>query len=245
MDEVNSLHYDETPKAKFMRYIVWGAVGLFVISVTIIAMVEGFSDTGQQGYAFLGIALFCFTLTTFFMQFKIIQQDLSDSARIPVFMQLALCVFFGIAILITVYSSWHPPELDCYYDDSKTFVRQSGNPKCWTPPSCFHQQSSCVMSLPYGIGDQCATNRPIQNITDGSTHYTCEYTYHPPTPRPTPPTPPPVPPSAPPGNNLHKYNAFEAAETYDTNNKKSIKQNSELLNYLSDYYSQYTNDKEE
>lgn len=113
MDEVNSLHYDETPKAKFLRYIVWGAIGIFTIVVTILSLVKGFG-TGQQGHAFLGIACCLFTLTTFFLQFKITTGDLSDAARIPVYLQLAFCVFFGVAILITVYSGWHPPELDWY-----------------------------------------------------------------------------------------------------------------------------------
>ena len=100
-------------KAKFLRYIIWGAIGVFIIVVTILSLVKGFGD-GQQGHAFLGIACFLFTLTTFFLQFKITTGDLSDAARIPVYLQLAFVVFFGVSILITVYSNWHPEELNWY-----------------------------------------------------------------------------------------------------------------------------------
>ena len=77
-------------------------------------MVHGFGD-GQDGHAFLGISCFLFTLTTFFLQFKITTGVIDPSARIPVYLQLAFCVFFGISILVTVYSDWHPSELDWYY----------------------------------------------------------------------------------------------------------------------------------
>ena len=107
-------------KAKFLRYIVWGLVAVFVITVTIVALVEGFGS-GQQGFAFLGIACFLFSLTTFFMQFKIVKGDLPDAARFPVYLQLAFVVFFGIAILLTVYSNWHPAALDWFVNISNEY----------------------------------------------------------------------------------------------------------------------------
>mmetsp|Transcript_26873 Transcript_26873/g.23662 ORF Transcript_26873/g.23662 Transcript_26873/m.23662 type:complete len:243 (+) Transcript_26873:40-768(+) len=238
MDEVNSLHYDETPKAKFIRYIIWGMIGIFTITVTIISLVHGFGDAGQQGHAFLGIACFCFTLTTFFLQFKITTGDLSDAARIPVYLQLAITVFFGVSILITVYSNWHPPELDCYYDTPNTFVRSSdpgsGTSECWKPPSCFKSSSSCLMYLSAGgIGDQCATNKPVQNETAHTTTYTCSYVYHNPTPKPTPPpvtttTPPPASANAIPPKSANNINAYEKSQS-----------DSELLGYLNEYYANY------
>jgi len=168
-------------------------------------LVEGFKENGQQGFAFLGIACFLFTLTTFFLQFKIIQGALSDAARIPVYLQLTFCVFFGISILITMNTNWHPEELNCYYDNPGTFVRKTGNPKCWNPPSngnCFGRTSQCMMYISNGgVGDICAPNIGITNQTSGNTHYKCEYIYKPPTPRPTTTT-----------TTTQSLNAFESVE---------------------------------
>eukprot|EP00483_Globobulimina_turgida_P010588 UN10609 len=232
MDEVNSLHYDETPKAKFMRYIIWGAVAVFIITVTIIALVKGLGGSGPQGYAFLGITCFLFTLTTYFLQYKIIQQDLSDAARIPVYLQLAFSVFFGISLLITVYSDWNPSELDCYYEKPGTFVRKIHSPACWNPPNCFHQQTQCLMYIGV-IGDRCATNTMYRNASNGWQTYTCAYTYKPPTPPPT--TPPPSTLALESGKQT--YDAFETAEKYDK--KSDIKQKpNDLLSHLRSYYPQ-------
>eukprot|EP01083_Nonionella_stella_P135343 411739_1 len=112
MDELNSLHYDETPKSRFIRYVVLGTIAIFIITVTIIALVEGFKTTGQTGHAFLGITVFFFTFLTFALHLKTIKGQLPDSARIPVYLQLCGCVFFGISILMTIFSEWHPPALD-------------------------------------------------------------------------------------------------------------------------------------
>ncbi len=92
---------------------MWGLVAVFVITVTIVALVEGFGS-GQQGFAFLGIACFLFALTTSFLQFKIVKGDLPDAARFPVYLQLAFVVFFGVSILLTVYSNWYPEALDWF-----------------------------------------------------------------------------------------------------------------------------------
>jgi len=228
MDEVTSLHYDETPKAKTLRYIIWGLVAVFVITVTIMALVDGFSS-GQQGFAFLGIACFLFSLTTFYMQFRIVKGDLPDSARFPVYLQLAFVVFFGVSILLTVYSNWHPEELNCYYDDPGTFVRSSGNPRCWKPPSCYRSSSQCMMYITAGgVGDHCALNTAVPNATSGATTYTCSYTYHPPTPRPTV-NPSPGPPGP---QEMHSNNIESFAAGDDYNNAEY----GDILDYL---YSNY------
>ncbi len=110
--------------------------------------------------------------------------------------------------------------VNSYYDQPGIFARKVGNPKCWKPPSCFRQGSSCLMYISQGgTGDQCATNHPTPNQTDNSVHYKCEYTYHPPTPRPTHPTPPPSPPTVPSGTAIN-VNVFQAAETYDGSKRR-------------------------
>merc|ERR1719244_58908 len=232
MDEVTSLHYDETPKAKVLRYIVWGLVAIFVITVTIVSLVKGLGS-GQQGLAFLGISCFLFSLTTFYMQFRIVKGDFPDSARFPVYLQLAFVVFFGIAILLTVYSNWHPAELDCYYDDPGTFVRSSGNPQCWKPPSCYRSSSQCMMyitssSSPGGrIGDTCAVLNTAAN-TNGTT-YTCSYTVTPPpTVHPSPPPGPPGPPPTPPVDGRERF--------VQSDGRSESKEYGEYLEYL---YSNY------
>ena len=241
-------------------------VGVFVIVTTILALVEGFQDTGRQGYAFLGIACCCFTITTFYLQFKITTGDLSDAARIPVYGQLAVCVFLGISILITIYSDWHPPELDwyllyiytlsmrfceyiyhlnihiiiySYYNDSKTFVRQT-SPNCWTPPSCFHSSSQCLLYISAGgLGDVCGTVKSVTNNTGHYTNYTCNHIVNLPTPKPTPP---PVQPSSPPPSSL-AVDPPKSANKYEYNALgDTAEEQEDLLGYLNSYYSQYVND---
>uniref|UniRef100_A0A7S0TE53 Uncharacterized protein n=1 Tax=Elphidium margaritaceum TaxID=933848 RepID=A0A7S0TE53_9EUKA len=184
MDDVASLHYDESPKAQYLRYLIWFIVGVFVITVTIVALDKGFKS-GQHGHAFLGIALLLFALTTFYLQYKIVMGDLQDVARIPVYLQLVLTVFLGIAILIVVYSNWHSPEFDCYYDSPGTFVRSTGSPQCWRPPSCFHSSTNCLFYLPQTSGasstDICSSVSSKTNDTTKTTEYTCSYTLQAPT----------------------------------------------------------------
>jgi len=160
---------------------------LFIVVVCILSLINGFKSSQKFGSALLGIGMFIFALNTLSMFIRMNRDNggLNDEAKIHICVQIILLIVFGVGILLVVYSQYHPPELDCYYDNANTYARQN-DPICWTPPNgCF--PNGCMIYSPTERTTKCG----ITQYNPGN--ITC-YTNIPtafPTHSPTQPTPVP------------------------------------------------------